>query len=109
MTAIEVQTKGERIQYWRFAVPKAAKVVRWGQGRSGGSEISRVIFAEAKGSGKYENREVAWFGAANTISNTESAYVVLSGPLPDFICFGPAQMPFGSPGKMELFWPRFTK
>jgi hypothetical protein len=109
LTAVEVQTKGEQIQYWRFAMPKSAKVVRWGQGRSGGREISRVIFGEAKGTGKYENRDVTWFGAANTISDTESAYAVFSGALPDFICFGPARTPFGSPGKMELFWPSLMK
>lgn len=109
MTAIEVRTKGERIQYWRFAVPKSAKVTRWGQGRSGGSEIFRLVFAEARGSGRYENFDVTWFGAANTISDTESAYVVFSGAPPDFICFGPAQMPFGSPSNMELFWPGLAK
>jgi hypothetical protein len=105
VTAVEVRTRGERIQYWRFAIPKSAKVVRWGQGRSDGSEISRVIFGEAKGAGKYENHDVTWFGAANAVSDTESAYALFSGALPDFICFGPARTPFGSPGKMELFRP----
>ncbi len=109
MTAIEVHTRGDRLQYWRFAAPKNAKIVRWGQGRSGGGEISRVVFAEAKGSGRYDNRDVLWFGAANTVSETESAYAVFSGPLPDFICFGPSQSPFGSPGTMEAFWPGLQK
>lgn len=109
LTAVEVHTKGDRIQYWRFAVPKNSRVIRWGQGRSGGGEISRIIFAEAKGSGRYENRDVSWFGAANTVSETESAYAIFSGPLPEFICFGPAQTPFGSPGKMEMLWPSLMK
>jgi hypothetical protein len=109
MTAIEVHTRGDRIQYWRFAIPKSSVVVRWGQGRAGGGEISRIIFAEAKGSGRYENRDVVWFGAANTVSDTESAYAVFSGPLPDFICFGPSQTPFGSPGNMEVLWPSLMK
>lgn len=109
MTAIEVHTKGDRVQYWRFAAPKNSKIVRWGQGRSGGGEISRVVFAEAKGSARYENRDVTWFGAANTVSNTESAYAVFSGGLPDFICFGPSQSPFGSPSSMEAFWPGLQK
>jgi hypothetical protein len=109
LTAIEVHTRGDRIQYWRFAIPKSCKVTRWGQGRAGGGEISRIIFAEAKGSGKYESRDVSWFGAANTISDMESAYAVFSGPLPDFICFGPSQSPFGSPGKMEMLWPGLVK
>jgi hypothetical protein len=109
LTAVEVQTTGERIQYWRFAIPKGARVTSWGQGRSGGGEISRVVFAETKGTGRYENRDIAWFGAANTVSNTESAYAVFSGGVPDFICFGPAQTPFGSPGKMEVLWPGLAK
>ena len=109
LTAVEVHTNGDRIQYWRFAIPKSAKVARWGQGRSGGGEISRIIFAEAKGTGRYDNRDVTWFGAANTVSETESAYAIFSGPLPDFICFGPSQNPFGSPGKMELIWPGVMK
>jgi hypothetical protein len=109
MTAIEVRTRGDRIQYWRFAAPKSAKVIRWGLGRSGGREISRVVLAEAKGSARYENRDVTWFGAANTVSDTESAFALFSGPLPDFICFGPSQSPFGSPGNMEAFWPGLQK
>ncbi len=109
MTAVEVHTRGERIQYWRFAIPKSAKAARWGQGRAGGGEISRGVFAEATGSGRYENRDVTWFGAANTISDTESAYALFSGPLPDVICFGPSRTPFGSPAEMEIFRPGLVK
>jgi hypothetical protein len=109
LTAVEVRAREDGIQYWRFAAPKSAKIVRWGQGRTGGGEISRIIFAEAKGSGRYESRDVIWFGAANTVSDTESAYVVFSGPLPDFIGFGEAPTPFGSPGNMEMFWPALMK
>jgi hypothetical protein len=105
MTAVEVRSMDERIQYWRFAIPKSAQAARWGQGPAGGGEISRIKFAEARGSGKYESRDIAWFGAANTISDTESAYVVFLGPLPDFVCFGPAQSPFGPPGSMEIMRP----
>jgi hypothetical protein len=105
-TAIEVKTKvDEGIQYWRFALPKSYETVQWGQGSSGGGEISSIRFAESRGTGRYECNEVSWFGAANRISNTESAYVVFSGLLPEFICFGPAQSPFGPPGPMEVFHP----
>lgn len=109
MTAIEVRTRGDRVQYWRFAAPKNAKIIRWGQGRSGGGEISRIVFAEARGTARVENRDVTWFGAANALSDTESAYAVFSEPLPDFVCFGPSQSPFGSPGTMESFWPGLQK
>ena len=105
LTAIEVHSKREEsIQYWRFAIPKSARPVRWGQGPSGGYKISPVRFAEATGSGKYGNKQVVWFGASNIITNTESAYAVFSEPLPEFICFGPANDPFGSPRNMEVYW-----
>ena len=105
-TAIEVKTKvDEGIQYWRFALPKSYDAVQWGQASSGGGEISNIRFAESRGTGRYECNDVIWFGAANSISDTESAYVVLSGLLPEFICFGPAQSPCGPPGPMEVFRP----
>jgi hypothetical protein len=108
MTAVEVRSKEESVQYWRFAIPKTVRPVKWGQGPSGGREISRIRFAEATGSGRYGNIDVTWFGAANIISNTESAYAVFSGPLPEFICFGPAQSPFGPPKDMEIYWTAFS-
>lgn len=104
MTAVEVHARDESIQYWRFAIPKSAQTAMWGQGPAGGREISRIRFAEASGTGRYGNHDIIWFGAANIISVTESAYAVFSGPLPDFICFGPAKSPFGPPGRMEVFW-----
>jgi hypothetical protein len=105
MTAVEVRSAEDRIQYWRFAIPKTAHTARWGQGPSGGGDISPIRFAEARGTGRYESRDIAWFGAANTISDTESAYAVFLGPLPEFICFGPAKGPFGPPGSMEILRP----
>ncbi len=105
MTAIEVRSLGERIQYWRFAIPKSTETARWGQGPSGGADISRVRFAEARGTARHEGRDLIWFGAANTISDTESAYAVFLGPLPEFIGFGPAKSPFGPPGKLEIIRP----
>jgi hypothetical protein len=103
ITAIEVSPKLESIQYWRFAIPKSVQSARWGQGAAGGGEISPIKFAVAKGSGRYGSADVVWFGAANAVSPTESAYVVFVGPLPEFICFGPAESPMGPPGQMEMF------
>jgi hypothetical protein len=105
MTAVEVRSMVERIQYWRFAVPKSTQTARWGQGPAGSCDISRVRFAEAKGTGRFEHRDILWFGAANIVSDTESAYAVFLGPLPDFICFGPAKSPFGPPDSMEVMRP----
>ena len=106
ITAIEVRSRGETIEDWRFAVPKSCIPIRWGQGNSGGGELSKVRFGEVTGTGKYENNDVYWFGAANTVSITESAYVLYEGTLPDFICFGSASNSRKMPGKMEIFWPR---
>lgn len=105
MTAIEVHSRGQTIPYWRFAVPKSACLVRWGQGPSGGKSISSTRLGETRGAGRYSNCDINWFGAADAISHTESAYAVFSGSLPEFICFGPAQSPSGPPGQMEILWP----
>lgn len=105
MTAIEVSLNEDSISYWRFAIPKSARAIGWGQGPSGGGKISHARCAEATGSGRYGGFEIAWFGAADSIANTESAYAVFSEPLPEFIGFGPAKNPFGPPGQMEIFSP----
>jgi hypothetical protein len=105
MTAVEVSLKGGSIPYWRFAIPKSARAIEWGQGPSGGRKILRAQCAEATGSGKYGSHEIAWFGAARSISQAESAYAVFFEPLPEFICFGPAKSLFGPPGLMEIFSP----
>ena len=103
ITAIEVCSKSENIQYWRFAVPRSVAPYHWGQGPSGGGDISPVKVSPVKGSGRYARHEVTWFGAGNAITKTESAYVLFSGQLPDFICFGPAKAPHGPPVLMELY------
>jgi hypothetical protein len=105
MTSIEVSSKGQRVQYWRFAIPKSARVIGWGQGPSGGRKMSHVRCAEATGTGKYGSHDIAWFGGANIISDSESAYAVFSEPLPEFICFGTAKSPFGPPDQMDVFHP----
>jgi len=109
MTAIEVCSMNESVQYWRFAIPKSAQVSLWGQGQAGGGDISPFRFAGAKGSGKYGNCDIVWFGDGNAVSNTESAYAVFSGPLPEFICFGPSKSPFGPPEQMEILWTSLIK
>ena len=106
MTAIEVRPKDEGIQYWRFAIPRTAQTVMWGVGPAGGTELSPIRFWVARGSARYGTDDVTWFGAANSISMHESAYVVFSGPLPQFICFGPAKSSVGAPGPMEVFQVR---
>lgn len=102
MTAIEVGSKFESIEYWRFAIPKFAVVSGWGVGAAGGGDISPIKFAIAKGTAKYGGYDITWFGAANTVTTTESAYVVFSGPAPEIVCFGRAESPSGPPAEMEV-------
>jgi hypothetical protein len=105
MTIVEVSLKEGSVPYWRFAIPKSARAIEWGRGPSGGRKILRAQCSEATGSGKYGSLEIGWFGAADSISQTESAYAVFSEPLPEFICFGPAKSPFGPPDRMEIIRP----
>lgn len=109
ITAVEVCSKFENIQYWRFAIPRSAMPYHWGQGPSGSGDISPIKIAPAKGSGRYAGYEITWFGAGNAITNTESAYALFSGQLPEFVCFGGAKTPHGPPARMELFWMRTAK
>jgi hypothetical protein len=103
LTAIEVSSRQECIQYWRFAIPRSTRNCRWGTGPAGGGDISPIKFSVTRGYGRHGNEDVAWFGAANAVSATESAYVVFSGSPPEFIFFGPARTPTGPPGPMEMF------
>ncbi len=106
LTAIEVGTRFELIQYWRFAIPKSVQAARWGVGPAGGGEMAPVRFNVARGTGRYGSYDVSWFGAANGVSPDESAYIVFDGPLPDFVCFGPADSPSGPAGQLEIYQPR---
>ncbi len=103
LTAIEVSSRQECIQYWRFAIPRSVGNCKWGTGPAGGGTISPIKFSVARGYGRHGNEEVAWFGAANAVSPTESAYIVFSGTPPAFVYFGAAQTPTGPPGPMEMF------
>jgi len=106
LTAVEVGSKVELIQYWRFAIPRSAQAARWGVGPAGGGEITPVRFEVARGTGRYGSHDVAWFGAANGVTPSESAYIVFSGPLPEFVCFGSADSPSGPAGQLEIYQPR---
>lgn len=102
-TAIEVGTNIESLPYWRFAVPKPAQPLQWGVGAAGGKEMSPARLGVANGSGKCENSPVIWFGAAHKVDSRQSAFVVFSGGLPEFVCFGPAESFLGPPGRAEVF------
>jgi hypothetical protein len=101
-TAIEVCPRSEVVRCWRFAVPSSVRPVRWGHGSSGGGDISPVKFSVTRGAGRLKNVDITWFGSEDTLSPSESAYLVFHGALPDFVCFGRAKNPASPPGKMEL-------
>jgi hypothetical protein len=101
-TAIEVCPRSEVVRCWRFAVPSSVRPVRWGHGNSGGGEISPVKFSVTRGAGRLKNVDITWFGSEDTLSPSESAYLVFHGTLPDFVCFGRARNSASPPGKMEM-------
>jgi hypothetical protein len=101
LTAVEVGSK-MTAAYWRFAVPGSCQPLKWGHGPSGGGQISPVRLAAAQGVIRYKERNFIWFGAANAISRSESAYIVYEGPLPEYVCFGIADSPFGPPAVLEI-------
>ena len=104
VTAIEVRARIESIPYWRFAIPKSLRTIRCGMGVAGGGEICPLGVEVVQGTGKYVDSDITWFGADLAVSNTASAYVLFTGPLPDFVCFGPSKGPLGPPGNMEIYW-----
>jgi len=101
-TAIEVGTKIEGIKHWRFAIPRSIRAARWGSGAAGGGEFLTPDQDVAMGYGRFGSTDVAWFGATGCISGTRSAYIVFSGPLPELVCFGPAENAAGPPRQMEV-------
>ena len=104
VTAVEVRTKLGTIPHWRFAVPKSVHTIRCGMGTPGGGDICPLEVELVRGVGKYVSSDITWFGGDIPVSDAACAYVLFTGPLPEFICFGPAKGPLGPPGKMEIFW-----
>jgi hypothetical protein len=90
----------------------ASVVEHWGHGPSGGGLISdnkselafgdTLVNISSDDVTLNNDIPVAWFGAGNRLSPGTSAYAVLSGPLPEFIGFGPASESFGPPGQLEI-------
>ncbi len=104
VTAIEVRARSDSIPFWRFAIPKSVRTVRCGMGVAGGGEICPLGVEVVQGTGKYIDSDITWFGADLAVSDTASAYVLFTGPLPEFVCFGPSKGPLGPPGNLEIFW-----
>jgi len=105
VTAIEVRPRFAEIVFWRFVVPKSLQVRRWGHGAAGGGAISVMQTMVIDGVAQADSEDVVWFGAGDKLTPGTSAYIVFTGSLPNFVGFGCAVEPFGSPTKVEKFKP----
>jgi hypothetical protein len=106
LVAVEVRPRFGEVMFWRLGVPMGADRVTWGSGPAGGKGPSGVSFSaliDAKGI--VQGSEVLWFGAADRLSPSVSAYVVFRGALPRFIAFGVADSALGLPTEAEVFYP----
>jgi len=100
---IEVKPRFGEVMYWRFAIPKNVKVIKWGYGPAGGGSISGSKTNSLEGlQGKANGVPTTYFGTGDKLSPGISAYVVLD-EIPDFIGFGLASEPFGAPTQLEIY------
>ncbi len=103
VTAVEVRPRFGELMYWRFGVPAANPVARWGHGPSGGGEISPMQLAVVEGgTGDFGGTPVVWFGSGDRLSAGISAYVVFNGPPPAFMGFCKVGGQMDPPGTMEV-------
>lgn len=104
-SAIEVRPRFGEVTYWRFLVPKTARILGWGWGPAGGGEIAGGKFYSIDGAeANLESEAVTYFGSADKLSPNVSAYVQLQEPLPRFVAFGLVKEQFGPPTDGETFW-----
>lgn len=100
---IEIKPRFGEVMYWRFAIPKNVKVIKWGYGPAGGGSISGLKTNSLEGLQENVNGvPTTCFGAGDRLSPGISAYVVLD-KIPDFIGFGLASEPFGPPTQLEIY------
>lgn len=99
---VEVRPRFDEIMYWRFAVPTSASIVNWGYGPSCGGPLAGLMMYSVEGNTYIKGIPAKFFGAGDRLSPGVSAYVVFKETLPDFVGFGVASMPFGTPKEYEI-------
>jgi TIR domain len=104
--AVEVRPRFGTMMFWRFVIPVSHRVIEWGWGPAGGGALSSTRSTVIEGgSTQVEGVNCTFFGAGDALSPSVSAYVVFERQLPEFLCFGQAEEPFGGPGEVEIVRP----
>ena len=102
--AVEVAPWKGLLPRWRFVVPGDYQgPTRWGIGPAGLGEIDEDVKRPAKdGPIQMVNGPlVVWFGGHESLSTTQSAYLVFEGEPPHYVAFGQADAVGGPPGQRE--------
>jgi len=89
---------------WRFVIPGDFKgVSRWGVGPAGSGQIDENVKRPVKdGPIQMTNGPlVVWFGGHESLSTTQSAFLVFEGEAPHYIAFGQSESVGGPPTNLE--------
>ena len=102
--AVEVAPWKGLLPRWRFVVPGDYDgPAKWGIGPSGSGEINTDVKRPAKdGPIQMVNGPlISWFGGHESLSTSQSAYLVFEGEPPHYVAFGQAEAVGGPPGELE--------
>ena len=102
--AVEVAPWKGLLPRWRFVIPGDFKgVSRWGVGPAGSGQIDENVKRPVKdGPIQMPNGPlVVWFGGHESLSTTQSAFLVFEGEAPHYIAFGQSESVGGPPASLE--------
>jgi len=102
--AVEVAPWRGLLPRWRFVIPGDFDgIARWGIGPAGTGKIDTDVKRPAKdGPVRMINGPlVKWFGGHESLSTSQSAYLVFEGEAPHYVAFGQAEAVGGPPGNLE--------
>ena len=102
--AVEVAPWKGLLPRWRFVIPGDFKgVSRWGVGPAGSGQIDENVKRPVKdGPIQMTNGPlVVWFGGHESLSTTQSAFLVFEGEAPHYIAFGQSESVGGPPANLE--------
>ena len=102
--AVEVAPWKGLLPRWRFVIPGDFKgVSRWGVGPAGSGQIDENVKRPVKdGPIQMTNGPlVVWFGGHESLSTTQSAFLVFEGEAPHYIAFGQSESVGGPPASLE--------
>lgn len=102
--AIEVRPRFGQIPFWRFVVPASTTVYKYARSAAGAGLHGPMMktYVPDKGDAEVNGQPCKWFGTGDALSPDMSAYVVIDGPVPEFVGFGPARTVFGPPDETAI-------